>query len=396
MLLIFSKNDDFTVCEFLDAIEEGDEFDDLAGIAIEPPEVRAETDEDSGDEELDLANRLTGLQLQAQAHLLRRNRDSNSESSDDDAASTQAQTEASTSKRRKKSSAYVFQRVSNCQSGLLPIFPPSNYSTYRDMSPVELFELFWDELLVKDILDQMKLYSIWKGKDIFGADMVEFRTFLGIIILSGYNKLPQRKLYWSHDSDVGNDLIKSSMRKNKFKQMMQFLHYTDNTALDVNDKYSKLRPLISHLQRNFGRNSLKQHIIQKPIGFGYECFCLNTPSGYLTAFDFYQSRKRNYNVALAEEFGKNAATVLALLRYLPENLKNLPFHISMDNWFTSFQLFSKLKEIGYDATGTIRKNKVEKKCHLIPIKEMKKSSKRGDVCAAVGRHADHNEEVKLV
>ena len=78
----------------------------------------------------------------------------------------------------------------------------------------------------------------------------------------------------------------------------------------------------------FDRNSLKQHIIQKPIRFGYECFCLNTPSGYLIAFDFCHSRKGNYHVALAEEFGKNAATVLALLRFLPESLKDLAFHIS--------------------------------------------------------------------
>ena len=50
-------------------------------------------------------------------------------------------------------------------------------------------------------------------------------------------------------------------------------------------------------------------------------------------------------MAFAEEFGKNAATVLALLRYLPESLKDLPIHIPMDNPFTSFQLLSKLKDI---------------------------------------------------
>ena len=32
-------------------------------------------------------------------------------------------------------------------------------------------------------------------------------------------------------------------------------------------------------------------------------------------------------MALAEKFGKNAATVLALLPYLPENLKDLAIHI---------------------------------------------------------------------
>ena len=41
-------------------------------------------------------------------------------------------------------------------------------------------------------------------------------------------------------------------------------------------------------------------------------------------------------MALAEKFGKNAGSVLALLRYQPESLKDLPFHILMDIRFTSF------------------------------------------------------------
>jgi len=425
--VVLYRQEIYTVYEVLDAIEDGDDLSDVAGIAIEPPEVRAETDEDSGDEEPDpgVANRLTSFQLRAQAHLLRRNRDSDNEDSDCDDQSAPAepasqeataQPMAPRTKKRKINASNVFHGVPNCSSGSLPIFPAPNYSAYRDMNPVELFELFWDELLIELILEQMKLYSIWKGKETFVATAAELRTYLGIILLSGYNKLPQKKMYWSQDVDVGNNLVKSSMRKNKFEHMMQILHFADNTALDVNDRYSKLRPLITHLQKNFGkhffpvqflshdealieyfgRNLLKQHIIQKPIRFGYECFCLNTPSGYLITFDFYQGRKGDYGVALAEEFGKNAATVLALLRFLPEDMKDLPFHISMDNRFTSFQLFEKLKQIGYDATGTIRKNKVEKKCPLMSTEQMKKKNKRGEISAAVEKNSDTNEELKLV
>ena len=139
--------------------------------------------------------------------------------------------------------------------------------------------------------------------------------------------------------------------------MKQFLHFIDNTALDVNDRQCKRRNLLTHQQKNFGkhfvpqqylsydeafieyldRNSLKQHIIQKPIRFGYECFTLNTPFGCLIAFAFCQGRKENYDVALAEEFAKNAAIFLHCFCFLPESLKDLAFHISMNNRFTSFQ-----------------------------------------------------------
>ena len=60
---VFSRDQVFTVCKVLDAIEEGEEFDDAAGIAIKTPEVQTETNEDSGNEEFDprSANMLTGF-----------------------------------------------------------------------------------------------------------------------------------------------------------------------------------------------------------------------------------------------------------------------------------------------------------------------------------------------
>ena len=153
----------------------------------------------------------------------------------------------------------MFHRLSNCSSGLLPIFPLSNYLAFRDMNP-ELFELFWDKLLIENILDRMKPYSNWKGKDVFVASKVEFRTFLGIITLSGYYKLPKRKLHWSHHSNVGNESVKSSLQKNKFEQMVQVLYFADNTALDVNNSYCKLRPLITHMLKNLVSTLFRHNI----------------------------------------------------------------------------------------------------------------------------------------
>ena len=102
-------------------------------------------------------------------------------------------------------------------------------------------------------------------------------------------------------------------------------------------------------------------------------------------------------MALAEEFGKNAATVLALLCFLPESLNDLAFPISVDNRFTAFQFtIFEAQRNWIRSYRLIRKNKVERKCQSVPIKEMTKSSKRGDICAAVAKNTDRNEEVKLV
>ena len=89
----------------------------------------------------------------------------------------------------------------NCQSGLLPTFPPANYSAYRNISQVELFELFWDELLVK-----MKLYFVRKGKNIFVANIAESRTSFGIIMVSGYN-------YYPNENCTGLTITVKEMKK---------------------------------------------------------------------------------------------------------------------------------------------------------------------------------------
>ncbi|CAG0892315.1 unnamed protein product [Cyprideis torosa] len=144
---------------------------------------------------------------------------------------------------------------------------------------------------------------------------------------------------------------------------MQFLHFADNADIDMNDKYYKLRPLISHLQAKFklhfvpvqnishdeaileyfGHNSMKQ----KSIRFGYKLWCLNTPEGYLIAFDPYQGKSgKQVEEELAEIFGKSASTVLVLLDQLPEEVKHLPFHITFYNLFTTLDLLIAVKRRG--------------------------------------------------
>lgn len=55
-------------------------------------------------------------------------------------------------------------------------------------------------------------------------------VFIGILIVSGYNKLPDERLYWA---DVHNNLISKSMRRNVFEGIMKYLHLENNMEMDV-------------------------------------------------------------------------------------------------------------------------------------------------------------------
>ena len=61
---------------------------------------------------------------------------------------------------------------------------------------------------------------------------------------------------------------------------------------------------------------------------------------------------------------------------LPTQIRELPFHITLDNLFTGMQLLSDMKDRGY-ATGTIRENHIPKNCDLKSSKDMVKSCPKG-------------------
>lgn len=47
-----------------------------------------------------------------------------------------------------------------------------------------------------------------------------------------------------------------------------------------------------------------------------------------------------------------------MIHNFPENIKAFPFHFYFDNLFTGIPVLYYLKQIGYDATGTIRENRI--------------------------------------
>ncbi len=271
------------------------------------------------------------------------------------------------------------------------LFPEPDYSSYRDLSPVDFFELFFDDDVLELMVEQSIVYAIFKGEHNYIVTKEEMKVFLGILIVSGFVPVPSRRMFWETSTLTRNEAVYRAMRRNKFEKIMQYLHLKDNTSLNMADKYTKLRPLITLLTKRFsdhfqpeqslshdeamveyfGRHGCKQCIRNKPIRFGYKVWCLNTDAGYLVAFDIYQGKTMEVNENYNKQFGKCGATVLKNLDLLPEEKRTLPFNIYFDNLFTSFPLLVELKSRNYGATGTIRENRC-KKCPIKTVKEMKK------------------------
>ncbi|KAG5897090.1 hypothetical protein JTB14_036317 [Gonioctena quinquepunctata] len=71
---------------------------------------------------------------------------------------------------------------------------------------------------------------------------------IGIMIVTGYNELPGRDFYMYSKMDMKNSLVSESMRRDRFRQIIRYLHCADNLLPNLQDKMWKLRPLMNSLK----------------------------------------------------------------------------------------------------------------------------------------------------
>ena len=206
-----------------------------------------------------------------------------------------------------------------------------------------------------------KYARVAKGKPSFQTTSGEFRLFLAILYTSGYAPLPRRRLYWDQGDDVHNNAISAAMPRNRFDELMQCLHVADNDNLPPGDRFAKVRPLFTALNKRFlmmfpgdlnlsidesmvpyfGMHSAKQFIRGKPIRFGFKVWSMNTQLGYCIQLDPYQGAD-----VRVSELGLGGSVVLNLVQALPAGKCSLFF----DNFFTSLPLLEKLTSDGIRAT----------------------------------------------
>ena len=236
----------------------------------------------------------------------------------------------------------------------------------KNARPITFFEDFFDDPILDHICQQTMLYAAFKGNNRFKVQPNEIRAFIAILICSGYVDLPRRRMFWEQASDVHSELVGSLMSRDCVEEIMKYIHFNNNTQLDPEDKYSKVRPLMDHLNMKFvdtycgeqeldldepmvpyyGRHGYKQFIRNKPIRSGYKTWCLNAPLGYLVKFIPYKGK----GSVTDKELGLGGSVVAALLSVLYEEDK---CKVYFDNFFTSLKLVDKLTEKKIGATGTV-------------------------------------------
>lgn len=208
-MLYFSRG--FTLDEALHILLDENENLLNENLYIQPPEPNILTDEDSADEDAGgLVDNLSGNQLRAfvdielvsegQVSALEENIYYNAESQQLD-----------------RDINFIFPEVQKpnfFKKGDLEynnVFPSQTFEQFSQLSPMQLFELFYTNDIIDFIIYESTLYSLSKNYNIRNITRNELRCFLAILILSGYNVLPGRKFYWDGNDDMTNYMVKNAM-----------------------------------------------------------------------------------------------------------------------------------------------------------------------------------------
>lgn len=257
-------------------------------------------------------------------------------------------------------------------------------------SELDVFKYFFNQNFVELLVTESNRYAGQKGKHDLNLTTNDVYASVGVLQLSGYHRLPNRRMYWKNDSDCQVTLVADNVRRNRFEEFLRFLHLTDNSLLDGTDRLAKVRPIFSHMNNilksvpvgsccsidesiipYFGRHSGKQFIRGKPIRFGFKLWCLCDPSGYLYHAEPYCGSSTD----IADVgFGQGGNVVMSLVNkcdLLPGT------RIYFDNLFTSVPLLDELTKMQLGGTGTLRRNRITPSMKL-PTKQEAKKGARGD------------------
>ena len=192
--------------EILALLEEEEARD--AEVYIEPNDPGLFTDEDSADEDdSGLVDNLSGRQLAANAEAVFNDEHRTTESdgevqlTGDDKVTFLGEYHGTENDNETRNAIPTMSYKTakwSLGASLAPgdcIFPEANYMKYRDFSPVQLFELFFDENLWNLLVNQTMVYATFRGVTDFLETKEEMKVFNGILIISGIVPVSSRRMF---------------------------------------------------------------------------------------------------------------------------------------------------------------------------------------------------------
>lgn len=273
-----------------------------------------------------------------------------------------------------------------------------NDSILRLETPYQFFSYFFDEIILRKIVEETNLYAVQKKPErppVFSTE--DIRQFLGIILYMSLVRMPSVRSYWSEKLEFLP--IKNTMTVNKFEKIRQYIHFNDNNCFiprdqPGHDRLFKIRPILDALNEKFSsvpmeqhlsldeqmcstkvRHYMKQFMPLKPHKWGFKLFVLAGASGYAYKFEIYSGQETSQNNEEENNLAHLGTTGNIVIRLAKDIPRNENYRLYHDNYYTSLPLMTHLAKEGIYSLGTVRRNRIPN-CKL-PAEATLKTAPRG-------------------
>ena len=240
------------------------------------------------------------------------------------------------------------------------------------------FEFFLTDEIIQKVTEATNQRGVMAhGNDWVLTDDVEIRAWIGLHLRAGVNKDNHRPVEELFASKTGPPIYGATMSRERFKILKQNMRFDDVTTREErkrNEKEGKLAPInelftlfIENCKMNFsaganvtidesivafnGRCNFKVFMPSKPDRHGIKVWALtDSKTSYLVNAQIYKGKESN-----KKESGQAERVVKDLAAIIEGSGRN----ITLDNFFTSYNLSKDLLEKGLTILGTLRRNKKE-------------------------------------
>ncbi|KAK9739516.1 Transposase IS4 [Popillia japonica] len=195
--------------------------------------------------------RINGNKLKVSTEIVFENDIDDDFSSEDDVPLSQiwkTLTNNSPKSSAKKKIKKIYQWVKDDLRPILDHFDEEVYETQN--GPLQRFLNFFDEDFIQMIVTESNKYAQQRNRKT-NIKNFEVKSFIGVLLFSGYVQVPRRRMLWEREQDTYNKLIAESISRDRFEYILSYIHLADNTNLDQSDKFAKVGPLFDHLKYKF-------------------------------------------------------------------------------------------------------------------------------------------------
>ncbi|XP_026467553.1 piggyBac transposable element-derived protein 4-like [Ctenocephalides felis] len=253
-------------------------------------------------------------------------------------------------------------------------------------TPLQFFNYFFDDELVGKIVEETNVYFIQEQRtepSTSGAVMdwnvtaAEMRIFFAIVLNMSIVYKPDENMYWSKNPIIATPFFSKVMSNRRFKLIKKYLHFmnneTYNSDLHPYPKLNKIWPVYDFLNKKFktaytlqreitideslmlykGALSWKQYMPMKRARFGIKSYFLcESKTGYIWSMMIYTGK----GTIIDSEF-PNLPISSQIVMSLMKPLINKGYCLTIDNFYSSVELFKLLSVFKTDAYGTVRSNR---------------------------------------